>query len=60
MKDSEWGKTTSVSGNNNSFIRKANNFYGYGSVLSRDGLSRAMSPDKSRVSGISRAGARSP
>ena len=41
-------------------IRKANNFYGYGSVLSRDGISRAISPDKGRMSGISRGGVRSP
>jgi len=29
-------------------------------VLSRDGISRAISPDKSRMSGISRGGMRSP
>jgi hypothetical protein len=60
MRDSGLGRQTQVSGNNNSFIRKANNFYGYGSVIGRDGLSRAISPDKSRLSGISRGGARSP
>lgn len=62
MRDSNWGKTNTISSNNNnaSFVRKANNFYGYGSILSRDGLSRAMSPDKSRLSGISRGGVRSP
>jgi hypothetical protein len=62
MRDSNFGKTNTISSSNNnaSFIRKANNFYGYGSVLSRDGISRAISPDKSRMSGISRGGMRSP